>query len=67
MSDDILFVAVAIIYKENNGRKTLTRSKWKKENWLLKKIFLRHTNLLRKLRLELGDWFNYLRMAEATY
>lgn len=54
---------VAIKLKVSQKRK---RSKWAKE-WLLKRRHFSHVNLLEELRLEPGDWFNYLRMDEATY
>jgi hypothetical protein len=67
MSDDLLYVALAIVCKKKNGRKELTRSKWTKD-WSLKRNSLSHTNnILHELKLEPGDWFNYLRMDEATY
>jgi len=42
------------------------RSKWAK-GWLLKRSQFPHTNLLKELLLEPGDWFNYLRMDYETY
>lgn len=56
--------AVAVIIKKKKQRKS--RSKWMKE-WLLKRSTLSHVNLLEELRLEPGDWHNYLRMDEETY
>jgi hypothetical protein len=45
------------------GRK---KTKWTKD-WLLKGNVLSHTNLLSDLGLYPGNWFNYLRIDEATY
>nr|CAH7749562.1 unnamed protein product [Callosobruchus chinensis] len=35
-------------------------------HWLLKRSALLHTNLLEELRLDAGDWHNYLRLDEDT-
>jgi hypothetical protein len=62
MSDVMLYVALAIICKIKFGRREIIR--------LQKLVIFSHTNLLNllgKLRLNSGDWFNYLRMDEATY
>ncbi|VEN44067.1 unnamed protein product, partial [Callosobruchus maculatus] len=40
--------------------------KWVKQ-WLVKRGQFSHINLLEELRLEPGDWYNYLRMDEETY
>ena len=40
--------------------------KWAKD-WLLKRNNLSHINLLKYLKLEPGDWYNYLRMDSETY
>ena len=40
--------------------------KWAKD-WLLKRNNLSHINLLKELKLEPGDWYNYLRMDSETY
>lgn len=59
-----LAVAAAVAVKIKFSKKK--RSKWAKE-WLLKRKQFSHVNLLCELRLEPGDWFNYLRMDEETY
>jgi hypothetical protein len=48
MSDDMLYVALAIVCKKNVGRRQLTTSKWTKD-WSSKRNFLSHTNLLSEL------------------
>lgn len=57
-------MAAAVAIKIKYSKKQ--RSKWDK-GWLLKRRQFSHVNLLNELRLEPGDWFNYLRMDEETY
>jgi hypothetical protein len=66
ISDDMVYVSVAIVCKKKVWRRQLTRSKWTKD-WLLKRNVLFHTDLLSELRLDPGDWFSYLRTDVATY
>ena len=56
-------VAAALAIKSKKKKK---RTKWAKE-WLLKRSQFSHINLLKELKLEPGDWFNYLRMDYETY
>lgn len=65
MSDE-MYVAPAVVCKRKIGRRQLTRSKWTK-NWLLKRNFLSHANLLSVLKLDARDRFTYLRSDDATY
>ena len=58
-------VAVAYVVAELEKPKRKKR-KWVKQ-WLTKRNELSHNALMKKLALEPGDWFNYLRMGEATY
>lgn len=55
--------AVLIIKKK---KKVRPRKIWSKK-WLLLREKFTHINLLNELKLEPEDWFNYLRMDEATY
>ena len=41
-------------------------SKWAKD-WLLKRNTLSHINLLKELKLQPGDWYNYLSMDSEAY
>lgn len=59
-------VAAAMAVIGKNGKKRNKRSVWVKD-WLLKRTTFSHVNLLTELKLEPGDWFNYLRMDEETY
>lgn len=59
-------LAVAAALAARQLEKQKTRSKWAKK-WLLKRRKFSHVNLLNELRLEPGDWFNYLRMDEEVY
>lgn len=64
MKNSNLYAVAAAIAVNNKIRKK--RSKWVKE-WLLKRSQFSHINLLDELKLEPGDWFNYLRMDYETY
>jgi hypothetical protein len=55
----------SVIMLENNRKKS-KRTKWTKD-WLLKRETLSHVNLLKELKVEKNDWFNYLRMDENCY
>ncbi|VEN58514.1 unnamed protein product [Callosobruchus maculatus] len=61
-----LLAVAAGLAVEQNREKRKTRRKWTKD-WLLKRSALSNTNLLEELRLESGDWHNYLRTDEDTY
>lgn len=61
----LLAVAAALTVKQKTKNRK-GRSRWTKE-WLLKRSTLGYSNLLEELRLEPGDWHNYLRMKEETY
>ena len=58
-------VTVACIVAEIEKPKRKKR-KWVKD-WLMKRNELSHECLLNELKLEPGDWFNYVRMDEKTY
>lgn len=66
MDRTCLLAVAAVLAVEKNREKRKSRRKWTKD-WLLKRSTLSHTNLLEELRLEPGDWHNYLRMDEDTY
>jgi len=55
----------SVIMLENNRKKS-KRTKWTK-GWLLKRENFSHVNLLKELKFEKNDWFNYLRMDENCY
>lgn len=59
----MLGVCAVALYKKKKRKR---RRKWTKD-WLLKRDQYTHTNLLQELRIEPGDWHNYLRMDAATY
>ena len=58
-------VAAACVVAELEKPKRKKR-KWMKQ-WLIKRNELSHNALMKELALEPGDWFNYLRMDEASY
>jgi len=62
----LLAVALPLAVIGKNGKERKKRSVWVKD-WLLKRTTFSHVNLLTELKLEPGDWFNYLRMDEETY
>lgn len=71
MSEELCLVAVAcaiVVKKKKANKRNIkkSRSKWSKE-WLLKREYFSHINLLEELKLEPDDWRNYLRMDEDTY
>lgn len=55
-------VAAALAIKSKKKKQRM----WSKK-WLLKRNQFSHINLLAELKLEPGDWFNYLRMDYDTY
>ena len=59
----VVVVAYVVAELEKPKRK---KRKWVKQ-WLTKRHELSHNALMKELALEPGDWFNYLRMDEATY
>lgn len=59
-------LAVALSSAVLSKKKKKKRAVWTKE-WLLKRNKYSYTNLLNGLKLDPGDWFNYLRMDEETY
>ena len=59
----VVVVAYVVAELEKPKRK---KRKWVKQ-WLTKKNELSHNALMKELASEPGDWFNYLRMDEATY
>lgn len=59
-----LCAAAVLIIKRKKKEKP--RKMWSKK-WLLMREKFTHINLLNELKLDPGDWFNYLRMDEATY
>jgi hypothetical protein len=61
----VIHTALALALRSKTKKKR-TRSKWAKA-WLLQRNNLLHINLLKDLTLELGDWFNYLRMDNEIY
>lgn len=58
----IAAAAAALLSEKRKKR----RSIWAKQ-WLLQRKTFSHINLLNELKLNPGDWFNYLRMDENTY
>ena len=62
----LICTAVTLALKSKSEEKRKLRSKWAKD-WLLKRNNLSHINLLKELKLEPGDWYNYLRMDSETY
>jgi hypothetical protein len=56
---------LTVIMLENNRKKS-KRTKCTKD-WLLKRENVSHVNLLKELKFEKNDWFNYLRMDENCY
>ena len=67
LSEDLLIcTAVTLALKVKSVKKRKLRSKWAKD-WLLKRNNLSHINLLKELKLEPGDWYNYLRMDSEAY
>jgi len=62
----LICTAVTLALKSKSGEKRKLRSKWAKE-WLLKLNNVSHINLLKVLKLEPGDWHNYLRMDSEAY
>ena len=65
LSEELICTAVTLALKSKSEEKRKLRSKWAKD-WLLKRNNLSH-NLLKELKLEPGDWYNYLRMDSETY
>jgi hypothetical protein len=67
LSEELLIcTAVTLALKSKSEEKRKLRSKWAKD-WLLKRNNLSHINLLKELKLEPGDWYNYLRMDSEVY
>ena len=65
LSEELLIcTAVILALKSKTEEKRKLRSKWAKD-WLLKRNNLSRINLLKELKLEPGDWYNYLRMASS--
>jgi len=62
LSEELLICAAVT----KSGEKRKLRSKLAKE-WLLKRSNPSHINLLKELKLEPGDWYNYLRMDSEAY
>ncbi|KAG7171193.1 putative Alcohol dehydrogenase transcription factor Myb/SANT-like-containing protein 20 [Homarus americanus] len=66
--EDLTFLALgaaAAVYAVAEIEKPKRRKRVKQ--WLMKRNELSHDSLLNELKLEPGDWFNYLRMDEETY
>jgi len=61
----LICTAVILASKSKSGGKRKRRSKWVKD-WLLKRNNLSHINL-KELKLEPGDWYNYLRTDSEAY
>ena len=58
-SEELLIrTAVTLALKSKSGEKRKLSSKWAKD-WLLKRNNLSHINLLKELKLEPGDWYNW--------
>ena len=67
LSEELLIcTVVTLALKSKSEEKRKLTSKWAKD-WLLKRNNLSHINLLKELKLEPGDWNNYLRMVSETY
>ena len=61
--DEFLIPVALACYFKVKERK---RKVWSKE-WLRKRLLYSHVNLMKELKLEKGDWFNYMRMDHETY
>ena len=64
--DLLTTAAIAVTQLLKKTKKRRKKKVWTKE-WLLKRDGLSHMNLLKELRLQPEDWFNYLRMDEHAY